>query len=73
MKLTPTQKRLRASPLFRALEKLARWHKNGAHLDYETALADIAGDLRHVADKLGCDWDEILRRADNYYNEEIAQ
>jgi len=73
MKLTRDQKRIRKSALFLALEKLVSEHRKGARVDDETALADIVGDLRHVADKLGADWDEVLRRAEDYYGEETRE
>ncbi len=43
--------------------------KTGA--DQCDALADLLGDLMHYADAYGFDFDEELRRARNYHDEEV--
>lgn len=38
--------------------------------DPETVLADLLADLRHLGDRLGADWHELIRRAVGYHGEE---
>lgn len=40
--------------------------------NFESAISDLVGDLRHLADHLGVDWDAVDRRAAKYYREELA-
>ncbi len=41
--------------------------------DLGSVLADLAGDLRHLADQLGLDWHDIDRRAQSYYGDETGR
>jgi hypothetical protein len=43
----------------------------GGGEDLETQLSDLLGDLQHLADALGVDWDEAVRRGNRFYGEEI--
>lgn len=37
----------------------------------QTVFSDLLGDLRHLADALGFDWDDLDRRGDFHYQAEI--
>lgn len=37
--------------------------------NFEAVVSDLVGDLRHLADHLGVDWDAVDRRASKYYRE----
>ena len=36
----------------------------------QTAIVDLIGDLRHLADSKGIDWDEVKARANDHYSAE---
>ncbi len=38
--------------------------------DFESAFADLLGDLQHLAAALDVDWEAACDRADNYHREE---
>ncbi|WAL49682.1 hypothetical protein [Rhodococcus pyridinivorans] len=40
--------------------------------DFESALADLFADLRHLADLLGVDWGEAEYRGQGYHGEEAV-
>ncbi|WP_064257590.1 hypothetical protein [Rhodococcus sp. HS-D2] len=40
--------------------------------DFESALADLLADLRHLADLLGVDWGEAEYRGQGYHGEEAV-
>lgn len=39
--------------------------------DFETAITDLVGDLRHLADALGVDFRQVIWRSSRYYREEL--
>lgn len=40
--------------------------------DLKTGITDLLGDLRHLTDALGSDWDEVLDRSAVDYDAEVA-
>ncbi|WP_404316299.1 hypothetical protein [Prescottella equi] len=40
--------------------------------DFETALTDLVGDLRHLADHLGVDFRRVVSRSARAHREEVA-
>lgn len=40
--------------------------------EVETAVSDLVGDLRHLFDALGLDWDDAVGRAERYHQDEIT-
>lgn len=40
--------------------------------DFETAITDLVGELRHLADHLGVDFRRVVSRSARYHREELA-
>lgn len=40
--------------------------------DLETVTSDLVGDLLHLCDALGLDWEEIFERGERFYREELS-
>ena len=38
--------------------------------EFEVQIADLVGDLHHLADALGVMWPSVLARAEDYHREE---
>lgn len=38
--------------------------------DFESAISDLVGDLRHLADHLGVEWEAVTARSAKYHAEE---
>lgn len=48
--------------------------ETGVHTeDLETQLSDLICDLRHFADRGKINWEDVLRRADGHYGEEVNE
>lgn len=57
---------------FAARALVAFAERVGGSEDIETYLGDLLGDLHHLCDATGVDWDTVRDRGERYYADEIA-